>query len=61
LEAKLGDFGLSREGQTGVGIEVSRVFGTKPYLPYEFLAKKILSTKVDVYSFGVVLFEVASE
>lgn len=40
--------------------EVSRVFGTKPYLPHEFMLKNLFSTKVDVFSFGVVLFELAT-
>jgi interleukin-1 receptor-associated kinase 1 len=40
--------------------ELSRVFGTKPYLPHEFLMKNLFSTKVDVFSFGVVLFELAT-
>lgn len=39
---------------------VSRVFGTKPYLPPEFLTQSLFSTKVDVFSFGVVLFELAT-
>lgn len=36
------------------------VFGTRPYLPQEFLTKKLFSTLVDVFSFGVVLFEIAT-
>lgn len=39
-------------------MEVSSVYGTRPYLPIEFLAKRALSTKIDTFSFGVVLFEV---
>lgn len=41
-------------------MEVSRVYGTKPYLPGEFLGYKSLSTKVDTYSFGVVLLELVT-
>lgn len=52
---KIGDFGLAREG-TFEGMEVSKAYGTKPFLPYEFLRERILSTKVDTYSYGVVLF-----
>lgn len=60
-EAKIGDFGLSREGhQHDECEEVSRVFGTKPYLPPEFMDEHLFSTKVDVFSFGVVLFEIAT-
>lgn len=54
---KIGDFGLVREG-TVESMEVSTVYGTRPYLPMEFLANRTLSTKIDTYSYGVVLFEV---
>lgn len=54
---KIGDFGLVREGSSTGSMEVSSVYGTRPYLPYEFLVNRILSTKIDTYSFGVVLFE----
>lgn len=39
---------------------MSRIHGTRPYLPDEFLRAKQVSTKVDTYSFGVVLFEIAT-
>lgn len=39
---------------------VSRPYGTKPYLPAEFLRFRILTTKVDSYSFGIVLFELCT-
>ncbi|XP_035714820.1 pelle-like serine/threonine-protein kinase pik-1 isoform X2 [Folsomia candida] len=67
FEAKVGDFGLAREMTTpgGAGlnasyVKVSRVHGTRPYLPDEYLRSKKLSTKVDTYSFGIVLFELAT-
>lgn len=41
-------------------IKVSRIHGTRPYLPDEFLRAKQFSTKVDTYAFGVVLFEIAT-
>lgn len=53
---KIGDFGLVREG-SNESMEVSSVYGTKPYLPREFMIKKIFSVKIDTYSYGVVLFE----
>lgn len=53
---KIGDFGLVRVGDIEA-IEVSSVFGTKPYLPIEFLHHHQLSTKIDTYSYGIVLFE----
>lgn len=56
---RIGDFGLAREGSFD-SMEVSRVFGTKPYLPYDFLRYRHLSTKLDTYSYGVVLFEMAT-
>ncbi|XP_023017960.2 serine/threonine-protein kinase pelle [Leptinotarsa decemlineata] len=61
-QPRIGDFGLAREGpqRTMNYIKVSRVHGTKPYLPEEFLRSKKFSTKVDTYSFGVVLFEIAT-
>ena len=60
-EPKIGDFGLSRVGpQQREYKELKVVFGTKPYLPPEFLTYKLFSTGVDVFSFGVVLFELAT-
>ncbi|ALC47495.1 pll, partial [Drosophila busckii] len=60
LQPKIGDFGLAREGPKSINavIEVKQVFGTRIYLPPEFLSYKKLSTGVDIYSFGVVLLEV---
>ncbi|KAK4320749.1 hypothetical protein Pmani_008406 [Petrolisthes manimaculis] len=60
-EPKLGDFGLAREGKSqSTSIKVSRVHGTKPYLPDDYLRHKKLSVKVDTYSYGVVLFELCT-
>lgn len=61
-QPKIGDFGLAREGPNALNssVEVSRVYGTRPYLPVEFLGYKSLSTKVDTFSFGVVLYELAT-
>ncbi|KAF6215830.1 hypothetical protein GE061_000165 [Apolygus lucorum] len=62
LEPKIGDFGLAREGpvEQYTHVKVSRVHGTRPYLPDEFLRGKKFSTKVDTFSFGIVLFELAT-
>ncbi|KAK6642659.1 hypothetical protein RUM43_004161 [Polyplax serrata] len=62
FEPKIGDFGLAREGPYNhyTHMKVSRVHGTRPYLPDEFLRHKKFSTKVDTYSFGVVMFELAT-
>lgn len=60
-EPKIGDFGLTRIGaDDDADVAVSRVFGTRPYLPREFMLEKTLNTKVDTYSFGVVLLELAT-
>lgn len=61
-EPRIGDFGLAREGPHSdyTHMKVSRIHGTRPYLPDEFLRAKQISTKVDTYSFGVVLFEIAT-
>ncbi|XP_055294851.1 serine/threonine-protein kinase pelle-like [Sitodiplosis mosellana] len=53
---RIGDFGLVREGSDEL-MEVSSVYGTRPYLPVEFLANRIFSTKIDTFSYGVVIFE----
>lgn len=54
---KIGDFGLAREGPASndTHVEVSKVCGTKPYLPKDYRESKHLSDKVDTYSFGVVM------
>lgn len=56
FEPRIGDFGLAREGplQQYTHVKVSRVHGTRPYLPDEFLRGRQFSVKVDTYSFGVV-------
>ncbi|XP_045780391.1 serine/threonine-protein kinase pelle [Maniola jurtina] len=60
---KIGDFGLARKGPYGddrTHLKVSRVHGTRPYLPDEYLRSRCLSPAVDVFSFGVVLVEMAT-
>uniref|UniRef100_A0A182JUP9 non-specific serine/threonine protein kinase n=1 Tax=Anopheles christyi TaxID=43041 RepID=A0A182JUP9_9DIPT len=60
-QARIGDFGLTRQGalQDSATV-VSRVYGTRPYIPKEFYDRRELSTKVDTYSFGVVLYEIGT-
>ncbi|XP_015592025.1 serine/threonine-protein kinase pelle isoform X2 [Cephus cinctus] len=60
LEPRLGDFGLAREGPEKADMLVSKILGTKPYLPDDYLTDRRLSTKIDTYSFGIVLYELAT-
>ncbi|EFP08092.1 hypothetical protein CRE_23202 [Caenorhabditis remanei] len=66
MEPKLGDFGLSRDGQVEAEatekcpLIASHIKGTLAYLAPEFITSKILTTKLDVYSYGIVLLEIAS-
>ncbi|CAG9569500.1 unnamed protein product [Danaus chrysippus] len=60
---KIGDFGLARKGPYGedrTHLKVSRVHGTRPYLPDEYLRSRCLSPAVDVFSYGVVMLEMAT-
>ncbi|EAT41837.1 AAEL006571-PA [Aedes aegypti] len=58
-EPKIGDFGLTREmAVSDSSMKVSRVYGTRPYIPPEFISQRQLSTKVDSYSYGLVLYEI---
>ncbi|PSN38883.1 hypothetical protein C0J52_18970, partial [Blattella germanica] len=56
---RIGDFGLAREGPQDnlTHMKVSRVYGTRPYLPDEFLRGKQMSTKVDTFSFGITMID----
>ncbi|XP_032457556.1 pelle-like serine/threonine-protein kinase pik-1, partial [Nasonia vitripennis] len=60
FEPKIGDFGLAREGSPDDSLKVSKIQGTRPYLPEEYIFKGTLSTKIDTYSYGIVLFELAT-
>ncbi|KAJ9692197.1 hypothetical protein PVL29_011326 [Vitis rotundifolia] len=58
LEAKIADFGMSRDLATESGSLISTVpAGTPGYLDPEFQSTGILNKKRDVYSFGIVLLE----
>lgn len=59
--AKVGDFGLSKEGPLAGHTHISTsVKGTPGYLdPYYYLSYH-LSTSSDVYSFGVILLQLVS-
>ncbi|XP_011337953.2 serine/threonine-protein kinase pelle isoform X1 [Ooceraea biroi] len=60
FQPRIGDFGLAREGPKRDSMKISKIHGTRPYLPDEFLLDKKLSTKIDTYSYGIVLFELAT-
>ncbi|CAH0401606.1 unnamed protein product [Chilo suppressalis] len=63
LIPKIGDFGLARKGPYGDNrshVKVSRVHGTRPYLPDEYIRSGCLSPAVDVFSYGVVMLEIAT-
>lgn len=60
-EPRIGDFGLTREMVVSdSSMKVSRVYGTRPYIPPEFISQRQLSTKVDSYSYGLVLYEMCT-
>ncbi|XP_011494581.1 PREDICTED: serine/threonine-protein kinase pelle [Ceratosolen solmsi marchali] len=60
FEPKIGDFGLAKEGSSNDFLKVSKIQGTRPYLPEEYIFGRCLSTKIDTYSYGIVLFELAT-
>lgn len=60
---KIGDFGLARKAphrEEKTHMKVTRVYGTGPYLPDEYLRSHCLSPAVDVFSYGVVIEEIAT-
>ncbi|KAJ8679394.1 hypothetical protein QAD02_015181 [Eretmocerus hayati] len=60
FEPKIGDFGLAREGSSDDSLKVSRIQGTRPYLPEEYIYGRNLSSKIDTYSYGIVCYELAT-
>lgn len=58
MEAKIGDFGLTREGPgcDNTHVKVTSVHGTECYLPPEYLRQRHLSPQVDIYSYGIVSY-----
>nr|GMC79946.1 probable serine/threonine-protein kinase PBL19 [Ipomoea batatas] len=61
FKPKLSDFGLAREGPTGLHTHVSTaVVGTHGYAAPDYIETGHLTAKSDVWSFGVVLYEILS-
>ncbi|PQQ17168.1 putative LRR receptor-like serine/threonine-protein kinase [Prunus yedoensis var. nudiflora] len=59
FQAKISDFGLSRNFPTNDGTRASSILaGTPGYLDPEFYLSNRLNEKSDIYSFGVVLLEI---
>ncbi|RAL53990.1 hypothetical protein DM860_004461 [Cuscuta australis] len=59
FKPKLADFGLAREGPTGLDTHVSTAaVGTYGYAAPDYVETGHLTAKSDVWSFGVVLYEI---
>ncbi|TVU42271.1 hypothetical protein EJB05_08665, partial [Eragrostis curvula] len=56
---KLGDFGLARLVDHGLGAHTTELAGTMGYMDPECMTTGRFSTESDMYSFGVVLLEIA--
>ncbi|RZC64275.1 hypothetical protein C5167_007966 [Papaver somniferum] len=59
FNAKLGDFGLARLMDHGLGLQSTGLAGTLGYLAPEYISTGKASKESDVFSFGVVALEIA--
>uniref|UniRef100_A0A5B7AI29 non-specific serine/threonine protein kinase n=1 Tax=Davidia involucrata TaxID=16924 RepID=A0A5B7AI29_DAVIN len=60
LNAKLGDFGLSRTSEHEINPQTTNIVGTLGYLAPELTKNGKATTSTDVYSYGALMIEVAS-
>ncbi|KAF6158038.1 hypothetical protein GIB67_014832 [Kingdonia uniflora] len=54
MRAKIANFGLAKSGFNAI---TTHIVGTQGYIAPEYLADRIVTTKMDVFAFGVVLLE----
>ncbi|XP_043719620.1 L-type lectin-domain containing receptor kinase SIT2-like [Telopea speciosissima] len=59
LNARLGDFGLSKIYDHGINPQTTHIVGTLGYLAPEFTRTAKATTSLDVYSYGALMLEVA--
>ena len=59
FNAKLGDFGLARFVDHGLGSQTTNLAGTMGYIAPECLITSKFSKESDVFSFGIVVLEIA--
>ncbi|KAL7131719.1 hypothetical protein ABFS83_12G022800 [Erythranthe nasuta] len=60
FNVKLGDFGLARLMDHGLGPQTTGLAGTHGYIAPEYVTSRRASKESDVYSFGVVALEIAT-
>ncbi|KAL7090194.1 hypothetical protein ACP275_12G025000 [Erythranthe tilingii] len=60
FNVKLGDFGLARLMDHGLGPQTTGLAGTFGYMAPEYVTSRRASKESDVYSFGVVALEIAT-
>ncbi|EMS58529.1 hypothetical protein CFC21_095095 [Triticum aestivum] len=60
MEAKIGDFGLSRlfDSTQTYMTESRDIKGTRGYMPPEYIDKQKISPKFDIYSLGVIIIQI---
>lgn len=59
LDARLGDFGLSRIYEHGISSQTTHIVGTLGYMAPELTMTGKATTSIDVYGYGILMLEVA--